>query len=1455
MPAVCVGRNAAEPVAEAIRRRSELSGCMVKVVGLRKEFSTPGGTKVAVAGLNLAMYEGQVLTLLGHNGAGKSTTMHMLTGMVEPSAGDAVVAGHSLLTGMREIREVIGVCPQHDVLWQELTVLEHLRAYARLRGVDEKEVESRSQEIMQQVGLVEKAMTRAGSLSGGQKRKLSLCLALIGKPPVVFLDEPTSGMDPYSRRSTWNVIRAARDGRVIVLTTHFMDEADILGDRIAIMAEGVLQCCGSSLFLKGRFGAGYRITCARKQGLFGQQDVAAEIARSGQETITDIIMKHVPEAELLTDVGAELSIRLPSAAAGRFPQMLAELDAKTSQLGLEHYGLSMVTLEEVFLRVASGEMETLDRPAEQFVKPKVMLNQEPALARSPGGEPEAEPMADACDSPNTPQGSAEAALRSATAADANRGGALAVACRHFGALFMKRARYGHRDLRSMACTILLPVLLLAFGLWVLQVAGNPQVPSMSLDLQSQFGPEKVPVPFNASISLLELGNVLRGGGHLVTEPIPDISTGTIFGRNYSDGLPVYVLCDPGKCHFENTLCRPGNVYGALQALQHVGMSLDCNSNATDCQNALANTCQDGLGTPFCVQICLSAGAGTSQQVCQQSCNSLCGQEYLLQAACVFLGSSTFSAVCPLECASYNNPATCAPLQVCDIPSVPIDAEPSVTLSFEQLLFQQGLASTLSDVRYGAFRLSYNDSVGVIATLLYNTSAPHALPVYYNTLISAMKEQLQGPGNSISVANHPMPLARSEVLNEVVSGIVNLSSTFVIIIAFSWIPAAIVAYIVREREAHHNSKHQQLLSGVSLFGYWSANWAWDLAVYTVPLGLSCLLIWLLNVSAFVQGGALTASCVVFVGYGLAIGPFTYLLSFAFSKHTTAQVLCLVFNFLTGLLLMLVSFILNLIESTQAVNKQLMVLYRLFPGFCLGHGLFEICTNSVLSNTLNLQGHVNLLAMDIAGTDCLWLFVSAPIYFLLAVSLDYVLHSPVAVASRFFDPSVRSAGLTAESLVFDDDDSDVADEASRVQQGGADQDVIRLVKLRKIYRTPEGTPKVAVHGLSFGLHRGECFGFLGINGAGKTSTLNMLTGAVLPSGGNAYLGGHDVVTEQWRVRRLLGYCPQHDALLDRLTVREHLELFGRIKGIPRGALRGYCDAMMRDLQLAEHVDKLAMTLSGGNKRKLSLAISLMGAPPLVLLDEPSTGVDPAARRLMWNVISAVSTARRECCVMLTTHNMEEAEALCTRIGIMVGGRLRCIGSNQRLKARYGQGYQLEARLRNATLAESEASARQWRLPRSLLPSQISPVCSQLERPERVLLIREGCEEGYAIYEALEREGAVLSSHFAEWWLLEDRAERLAAFLSKYFEGTITLERHERTIRYRLPEASSLAEVFEKMEGSKAELCLEEYGVSQTSLEQIFNDFAAKQHEETSAVRGLYVQGRSIQGEVETELPRHA
>lgn len=223
-------------------------------------------------------------------------------------------------------------------------------------------------------------------------------------------------------------------------------------------------------------------------------------------------------------------------------------------------------------------------------------------------------------------------------------------------------------------------------------------------------------------------------------------------------------------------------------------------------------------------------------------------------------------------------------------------------------------------------------------------------------------------------------------------------------------------------------------------------------------------------------------------------------------------------------------------------------------------------------------------------------------------------------------------------------------------------------------------------------------------------------------------------------------------------------------------------------------------------------------------------------MWKIISFVSTARRECCVVLTTHNMEEAEALCSRIGIMVGGQLRCIGSNQHLKARFGRGYQLELRIGAHDAIVAAEAATNWCLPTQLHVAEVQHFCSQLGKPDRGKDVRPGCERGRIVYEMLAREGFVPAATFIEWWLLEDRVDSVSNFLLENFPGTVMLERHDRTFRYRLPADAKLSMVFSLLEKAKGKLAIEEYGVSQASLEQIFNGFAAQQEEGPSAAENF-------------------
>ncbi|KAL4855684.1 ABC transporter A family member 11 [Chlorella vulgaris] len=234
----------------------------VQMWGLRKVYRRgflPGRRRpfVAVRGNWLGVRHGECFCLLGPNGAGKSTTIGCLTGVLPLDGGEALVCGESIAAagGMDRVRPLMGVCPQFDVLWEQLTGAEHLLLFAAIKGLPSSVRQGDAARLLEEVKLSEAGGVRAGSYSGGMKRRLS----------VVYLDEPTTGLDPLSRRHLWDLVDRAKRDRAIVLTTHSMEEADILGDRIGIMARGRLRCIGNSLRLKSRFGSGYRISI-RVQG-------------------------------------------------------------------------------------------------------------------------------------------------------------------------------------------------------------------------------------------------------------------------------------------------------------------------------------------------------------------------------------------------------------------------------------------------------------------------------------------------------------------------------------------------------------------------------------------------------------------------------------------------------------------------------------------------------------------------------------------------------------------------------------------------------------------------------------------------------------------------------------------------------------------------------------------------------------------------------------------------------------------------------------------------------------------------------------------------------------------------------------------------------------------------------------------------------------------------------------
>jgi len=244
--------------------RSSSSPLIVRA--LRREFDTPMGLKVAVSDMNYVLEPGAVLGVIGPNGCGKSTSFACISATIPATAGDAWVGGHHIDRNPEGVHLSLGLCPQHSVLWDDLSVQDHLYFYARLKGVQPDALEHEVLRQLRAVDLDSVMHRQAGQLSGGMRRRLSTAISLTGRSVLSYLDEPTAGLDLASRRRLWRVIERAKrlpshsgKARSMVLTSHSMDECELLSDRIAIVCGGRVRAIGTPQTLRNRFGQGYRL--------------------------------------------------------------------------------------------------------------------------------------------------------------------------------------------------------------------------------------------------------------------------------------------------------------------------------------------------------------------------------------------------------------------------------------------------------------------------------------------------------------------------------------------------------------------------------------------------------------------------------------------------------------------------------------------------------------------------------------------------------------------------------------------------------------------------------------------------------------------------------------------------------------------------------------------------------------------------------------------------------------------------------------------------------------------------------------------------------------------------------------------------------------------------------------------------------------------------------------------
>jgi ABC-2 type transport system ATP-binding protein len=318
---------------------------MITATGLARTFKTKRGVVEAVKGVDISVTRGQIVGFLGPNGAGKTTTLRMLTTLLEPTAGTATVAGCDLRSDPVGVRRRIGYISQSGVTLPDARAGEEVVDRAMLYGLSKAEATSRGRRLFAQLDLEGLWERPCKSLSGGQRRRLDIVIGLIHEPPLVFLDEPTAGLDPQSRANLWDHIRGLNDqfGTTVLMTTHYLDEADALSDRLMVIDGGSIVATGTPTELKRQIsGDAVRLAVAR----LDRVDDAARVATS------------IPGATETSDEGTSVSFRVADGGAA-LPNLLRMLDVEG--IGLTSVEVHRPSLDDVFLSLTGRSLR--DAPA------------------------------------------------------------------------------------------------------------------------------------------------------------------------------------------------------------------------------------------------------------------------------------------------------------------------------------------------------------------------------------------------------------------------------------------------------------------------------------------------------------------------------------------------------------------------------------------------------------------------------------------------------------------------------------------------------------------------------------------------------------------------------------------------------------------------------------------------------------------------------------------------------------------------------------------------------------------------------------------------------------------------------------------------------------------------------------------------------------------------------------
>ena len=1231
--------------------------------------------------------------------------------MYDATSGQAIYKENNILdeSQMKEFRNKLGICPQHDILFPQLTVREHLEMFCYFKGFEVSKIKEEVDNTLKDFRIHDIENVLAGTLSAGQRRKLSIAISVIGGSEVIFLDEPTSGMDITSRRNLWEILKKIIEKRIIILTTHYMEEASVLGNRIGIMAEGVLKCIGTPLFLIEKYGKFLSINIYKEKD--ADNDKIINFFKSKAQGI---------ETEILTQ---EILIRIPKNKPGTdkknidIQSFFSELDNKTKSLKIKSYSASMPTLEDVFLNVGSVRME------------------EEEISKS-GKIDEAE--------------NERILFKQKYIKDFTK---FEKFCYDSSVLLKKRGLQIVRDTKTFMLEILCPILLVLVGCLVVQIDifKDSEPVQLNSEYLSHFGDQII---YYSSYNDQNKDDVKNYFDIRQTNVTSDYMA--VQGSNEKESLKNFINKLYEKEKDENSKSNYGSI---IDMGSNFGNK---EYNFIQVVNGRARQSPMLYSYVFLNQILSKNGIkfNYAHYPLPTTSDNKANSKALNNFCLVFFVSIAFSLIPANFISSIVSERINNSKHLMRISGVSIFAYWLINFFFELV--------------------KYYFTAGICLLILWAFGfVPSYLYIFY---------LLYGPP-MISITYFFSFLFNSEasaqnfvILFNLVIG--SLGSTVVIMLRSleqSTSAAKIAAYVLRIIPSFAFGYGYNLLLNGKLIMFMD----YSIEYLTKPNSLKIALEYAGSDALFL--GA------TFVLYILIV---TIIEIFAYSFSEVED---------------------GLIEQSEDAKLDKNVQIEIDKV----NGVNKVKETKIKKDLENGGNTDKMSLNDLNDMNCINDIISINSY------------DSDNENNKNKRNNNKEIIYNQHNLIHNTNNALNSQNDSNYKNINKNDYSVKIKNMQKIYNNNSciSKPTIGVKNISFTVDYGECFGLLGLNGAGKTTIFKAITEEHAPTHGSIYINGLNIMKNFDEVKLMFGYCPQFDAIFPYMTVKENLEFYSKIKGVDPDKLNEIIRAMIESMTLTKYTNKLAGRLSGGNKRKLSVAISMICNPPIVLLDEPSTGMDPEARRFMWAVIHKLTSKGNNNSVIMTTHSMDEAETLCRRMGIMVNGEFVCMGTANYIKENYGYGFEIDVRIKPFEQDKLYQIIQNLGVKRNHKVTSINEAKKILKkiRKEKYCEYLNNESIGRKIYTEIIQSGNTSIQTLINWTRYVTCSMKMIGVVLPHFTEIILSEFIENNFLFKIKKdknSKTIGFLFSLLEAQKESCEITEYSIQQTSLEQIFNKFAENQ-----------------------------